>query len=181
MTQFKEGTKVITIVDGELKTGHIARVYDALKTAIVKFDDRTAAKVAYKDLALAENTQAEPEKEYADGMKEIDRVDFEEQIDILLDPNNINMQDGSAKLMLCVVGSIVSQKLIAELFGDNDHINIDYQILFSKIANATDPVKLAGEKAESCYCGLIPVICLTVATTFFDLLDHYFGNDSDNA
>ena len=39
MTQFKEGTKVITIVDGELKTGHIARVYGALKTAIVRFDD----------------------------------------------------------------------------------------------------------------------------------------------
>lgn len=179
MTQFKEGTKVITIVDGELKTGHIARVYDALKTAIVKFDDRTAAKVAYKDLALAENTQAEPEKEYADGMKEIDRVDFEEQIDILLDPNNINMQDGSAKLMLCVVGRIVSEKLITSLFGDNNHINIDDQILFSKIANATDPVKLAGEKAESYYDGLISLLCMSVSIIFFKLLDHYFGDDSE--
>lgn len=173
MTQFKEGTKVVTIVGSELKTGHIVRVYDDLKTAIVEYPGGMR-KVAYNDLALAENTQAEPKKEDADGMKEIDREDFEEQIDILLKPNNIEMQDGPGKIMLFVVGSIVSQKLIVELFGDNDHINIDEQILFNAIANATDPMKLAGKTATSHYDSLIPTICLSVATLFFDLLEHYF-------
>lgn len=179
MTQFKEGTKVMTIIDGELKTGRIASTYNALETAVVKFGDGTAAKVAYQDLALAENTQAEPKKEDADGMIEIDREDFEEQLDILLDPNNINMPDGMSKITLCVVGRIVSEKLITSLFGDNNHINIDDQILFSKIANATDPVKLAGEKAESYYDGLISLLCMSVSIIFFKLLDHYFGDDSE--
>lgn len=180
MAQFKEGTKVITIVDGELKTGHIDRVYDALKTAIVKFDDRTTAKVAYTDLALAENTQAEPEKEYAEGMKEIDRVDFEKQLAILTAPENLTIDNVVAKILLASTVKLSCRKLIEETFGDKDRIHISRGTLFNKIAYVTNPMLVANYLPVNDE-ELTILLGLSVATIFFKLLDYYFGDDSENA
>lgn len=178
MTQFKEGTKVVTIVDGELNTGHIARVYDALKTAIVKFDDGAIAKVAYKDLALAENTQAEPKKEDADGMKEIAREDFEKQLAILTAPENLTIGSVVAKILLASTAELLSRKLTDGTFGDKDRIHISRDILLDKIAYVTNPMMVANYLPVNDE-ELTILLGLSVATIFFKLLDYYFGDDSE--
>ena len=64
MSKFKEGTRVLAIVDSEMKRGVISSFYDVLGVAVVQFDDNSVGKVKISDLAISheEERRQEPEK-----------------------------------------------------------------------------------------------------------------------
>ena len=62
MSKFTEGTRVLIIVDNQLKRGTIRYIYEDIGIATVAFDDGEIGKVSIADLALSydEERREEP-------------------------------------------------------------------------------------------------------------------------
>lgn len=120
MSKFREGQRVVTIVDSELKEGVIVTLYETAKVAIVKFDDRHVEKVHFSDLSIPPQKESEP----------VEPVKVVEKSEITITPaefreicTSVAVEESKGNDLIGFAFAIFSAKLHSALFldeGDND-------------------------------------------------------------
>lgn len=180
MRKFKPQDKIKTIRDGKLDTGFIVKVFDEPQVAIVTFENGEVAKVPFSQLIIdREDADADTTTKHPGFCKRIVREDFENQLTLLTAMENFDIL-AEGKILLVTVSKILSRKLIDKVFGDKSSIVVDRKILIGAIADVTNPRDVIGKSDSDEFRTMTVSLCLAVATVFFGLLDHYFGNESEN-
>lgn len=118
-------------------------------------------------------------KKTSDGSVIIERKDFEKQLSILTESENLDIES-DGKLVLIIASKILSRDLVNDVFGAADAVRITRSILLNKIEKVTNPKDMRSG-GMTLYDALIPTLCLAVVTVFSKLIVHYFGDDCYNA
>lgn len=179
MKPFKEGATVRVNTKFDIKLGRVLRCYDDLKVAVVEFENGVIEKTPYYKMVLDTDGGAQAVKKTSDGSVIIERKDFEKQLSILTESENLDIES-DGKLVLIIASKILSRDLVNDVFGAADAVRITRSILLNKIEKVTNPKDMRSG-GMTLYDALIPTLCLAVVTVFSKLIVHYFGDDCYNA